>query len=219
MVEAYEIGIAFILEGDTEKVFYLSLLNYLCGKYGAKLEKYTNCSDPDIVYNIKKCEKTVLIKFKVVNTVSQMPSSSKWFHTQCYNKYTELDGWTVFLCYDTDNYKDDVSKFYEGDWIVLRNELAKIAKNVVDIAAAADIEDVLLEDIGGISTYLGSDTELTIPNGKKGKSKMKLLFRSMGNSYHSGERAKALIDKLDMQLLIDKDLVPLKEIEKVIFEL
>lgn len=32
MKERFEKGIAFILEGETEKVFYLSLLKHLCKK-------------------------------------------------------------------------------------------------------------------------------------------------------------------------------------------
>ena len=34
MSNKYEEGIAFILEGDTEKEFYLSLLEFLCKKHG-----------------------------------------------------------------------------------------------------------------------------------------------------------------------------------------
>ena len=33
MEDRFEKGIAFILEGDTEKVFYLALLKHLCEKY------------------------------------------------------------------------------------------------------------------------------------------------------------------------------------------
>lgn len=33
MADCFEKGIAFILEGDTEKVFYISLLKHLCEKY------------------------------------------------------------------------------------------------------------------------------------------------------------------------------------------
>ena len=33
MKYTFDKGIAFILEGATEKVFYLSLLNHLCKKY------------------------------------------------------------------------------------------------------------------------------------------------------------------------------------------
>ena len=40
MGECFEKGIAFVLEGDTEKVFYLALLNHLCKKYeGLSFEK------------------------------------------------------------------------------------------------------------------------------------------------------------------------------------
>ena len=39
-----------------------------------------------------------------------------------------------------------VSKFREGDWARLREEIEEGAENVFDLAAEADIEDVLMCD-------------------------------------------------------------------------
>ena len=144
MSNKYEEGIAFILEGDTEKEFYLSLLEFLCKKHGGILERQLDCGNsPDIIYSLRTPKRALMLKFNTVNTVTQMPHSNRWFITQCKEKHKDVGSWTVFLCYDLDNYKNDITKFYEGDWANLRTSLKKKAKAVHDIAAAADIEDII----------------------------------------------------------------------------
>ena len=218
MNEGFTKGIAFILEGDTEKEFYLSFLTFLCAKHGVTLEKQINCSNPDIIYKVNTTKEIFLIKFHVVNTITQMPQSARWFTTQCYDKNKSIPDWSVFLCYDTDDYKNDITKFNEGDWAILKNSLKKKANRVIDIAAAADIEDVMLTDLLGISNFLGGLDDLTIPTGRKGKSKMKKLYRRAGQTYHEGTRARPMIDSLNMQCIMDNSIVPLREIEKILFE-
>ena len=54
MADYFEKGIAFILEGDTEKVFYLSLLKHLCKKYNdVSLQKQTDPNSGEIFYILK----------------------------------------------------------------------------------------------------------------------------------------------------------------------
>lgn len=124
--------------------------------------------------------------------------------------------WWVFLCYDVDDYKEDISKFYEGDWATLRSSLNK-AKAVIDVAAAADIEDVMLCDLNSICNYLGCIVPESL-KGRKGKIKLKNLFRDNGQTYHEGKKARTVIESLDMNILIEANLVPLKEIERLLFE-
>lgn len=220
MSNKYEEGIAFILEGDTEKEFYLSLLDFLCKKHGGILERQLDCGNsPDIIYSLRTPKRSLLLKFNTVNTVTQMPHSNRWFITQCKEKHKDVGSWTVFLCYDLDNYKNDITKFYEGDWANLRTSLKKKAKAVHDIAAAADIEDIILSDIDGVSSFLGSSSTMELPTGSKGKAKLKKLFRQVGKTYHEGKRARALIDSLDMQKIIDTSSAPLAVIESILFEL
>ncbi len=217
MTDDFTKGIAFILEGDTEKEFYLSFLNFLCKKHCCSLQKEINCDTPDIVYWLNNKTDKIMIKFHVVNAITQIPHSAHWFVTQCCEKHKPLSDWTVFLCYDTDDYKNDISKFNEGDWSLLKTTLKKKVYNVVDIAAAADIEDVILTDMEGLSAYLGGIDDLTIPSGRKGKTKIKKIYRSVGKTYHEGARAREMINSLNMQLIMDKSLVPLTEIESAIF--
>lgn len=207
-------GVAFIVEGDTEKVFYLSLLDFLCRKHGCTLERHIVKDDPDIEYLITCGTERVLVKFTgfAEATTSQR---ANWFKSRCVNKYGKGHAWHVFLCYDTDNYLKDISRFYKGDWEVLRNKLRK-AESVTDVAASADIEDVMLQDLAGVCRYLKSSIPADLP-GRKGKVKMKKLFRDNGVTYHEGERARELIETLDMQAIIDSGIVPLSCIEQTIF--
>lgn len=64
--------------------------------------------------------------------------------------------WTVYLCYDTDSSNSNISKFYEGDWKILRQDLEKSkTTTIVDLAASADIEDIMLYDIESVLAFLG----------------------------------------------------------------
>ncbi|MBR5968917.1 MAG: hypothetical protein IK016_01075 [Lachnospiraceae bacterium] len=76
-----------MLEGDTEKVFYLSLLRFLAEKHGAKLERIVDPDTPDVVYCIKTGETTDLIKMHTVNAISQMPRAGNWVNTQCIRRF------------------------------------------------------------------------------------------------------------------------------------
>lgn len=216
MEKAFKKGFAFILEGETEKEFYYSYLEYLCRKHGAILSRIVDTSSPDINYELRTGDDVSLLKFNVVNTITQVPRTGRWFNAQCVGKYGSKVEWTVFLCYDKDDYKENISKFYEGDWAILRESLKK-AHQIVDVAAAADIEDVMLQDINGICKFIGCESAVTLKGGK-GKIKIKNLFKDHGRYYHEGKRAKDLINTLDMEVLIEGNIVPLKEIERILFK-
>jgi hypothetical protein len=203
---------AFILEGATEKVFYIELLQHICRKHGASLNGPT-ISDGETIYTITAQGRNAVVKLHAVNAISQVPKAGLWFQSQCLKRYPRSVKWHVFLCYDQDDYKPDVTRFFKGDWSALRAELKKA--NVIDMAACADIEDVLLQDCDGICHFLrcSPPTKLT---GGKGKVKMKNLFRSAGKVYHEGERARDLIEALDMQKIIDSGILPLEKLEKTI---
>ena len=220
MEDRFEKGIAFILEGDTEKVFYLALLKHLCEKYKeVTINKKTDSSSGEVFYTLGNSSHEVLIKFNVVGTISQITNSGNWFEKRCYNQHKSL-AWTVFLCYDTDNYLPNISKFYEDDWTELRKTISKRKScSIIDLAAQADIEDIMLVDSDGIFDFLGIPPS-PIPTGSKGKVKMKKIFRSKGpgSAYHEGERAESLINALDFEKIIAISPVPLNKIEAECFD-
>ena len=143
-MDNYTEGIAFILEGATEKVFYKAYLEYLSAldeKTSLIRNKLTD--DGEIIFCWQSGEKKILVKFYVVGTITQIAHSSKWFLNMC-SKKNKMP-WTVYLCYDTDSSNSNISKFYEGDWKILRQDLEKSkTTTIVDLAASADIEDMIL---------------------------------------------------------------------------
>lgn len=142
-------GVALILEGATEKVFYRSFIQWLAEKNkGCSFNKIDNLNVGESAFVWTSGKESVLIKFNVVGAVTQVIHSGKWFANTCAKKYKIP--WQVFLCYDTDSSDKDISKFYKDDWKILRDELKKAkARGIIDLAASADIEDVMLVDIRG----------------------------------------------------------------------
>lgn len=91
---------------------------------------------------------------------------------------------------------------------------------MLDVAAKAEIEDIFLLDLSGISKFLGLEKELAsteIPMANKGKRKLKMLFRQYQKTYHEGSRAKDLIEALDKQVIINQNVLPLNKIEEILF--
>lgn len=202
-------GLAFIVEGATEKVFYLEYLSQLCAAKGLDTQEDR--------YAITSADGERVIMMASVNSVSQMTNSATWFDRACVGENPEI-AWTVFLCYDTDEYNSDITKFHEGDWTMLRESISPTAQKVVDLAAEADIEDVMLCDAPGILSFLGLPAETEMPPDNKGKTKLKKLYRKAApnRAYHSGERAKSLISHLDMAKIRASAPIPLEEIDRAI---
>lgn len=216
---SYTHGIAFILEGDTEKVFYLTLLKHFCGKHpGYFLKKIFSQTTGEISYNLEDPATNILIKLYVVGTISQITNSGTWFENRCYSEQKSIN-WTVILCYDTDDYLAPISKFQEGDWKNLRKALSKSrVAEIIDMASNADIEDTMLLDLDSIFAFL-EISPCPIPSGSKGKWKMKRLFRQKGSgsAYHEGERAADLINALDFDKIIALSNLPLAAVERLCF--
>ena len=217
MEEVFDRGIAFVFEGTTEKVFYLSILEHMCQRHaGYHLEKAVADLPGETNYLICKNDISILVKTYTVGTITQIVNSRNWVINACCHRYRNLS-WCVFLCYDTDDYLAPVTKFYEGDWVELRHRLKEAnVKTVIDMAASADIEDLMLCDFQGVLAHLKIPA-CSLPSGKKGKTKMKKLFKIASRTYHEGDRAKPLIDVLDKDVVIFHALVPFNELEKYCF--
>lgn len=204
---SYTKGIAFIMEGSTEKVFYRSFMTWLANRQGCKFEKIDALDTGEVLFEWINGDETILIKINVVGAVTQLVHSGKWFSNTCAKRYRIP--WNVYLCYDTDSHDYDISKFYRDDWKLLREELKKSkAKKIVDLAARADIEDVMLIDLLGICRYLGIAPPEKLA-GRKGKAKMKALYRSCGKTYHEGEKSADMVEKINYEKIIRDGPIPL----------
>lgn len=147
----------------------------------------------------------------------QTHRSIRLFDRTCIGENPET-AWTVFLRYDTDEYDSDITKFLEGDWAMLRESISPAAQKVVDLAAEAGIEDVMLCDLPGVLSFLGLPPETEMPPGNKGKTELKKLYRKAApnKAHHSGERAKGLGSHLDMTEIRTSAPVPLGEIDRAV---
>lgn len=221
----FEHGFAFIMEADTEYQFYDALLHHFSRKHPeCTLEMAQDSINFEPYYIVKGQFGKRIVRMNSVGTITQLHNSYSWYNSVCL-AHSRSDFWTVFLCYDTDSYNSDVSKFYEDDWLEFRNKLKKRQKtNVLDLAARADMEDVFLIDLHGISVFMGLTEDLTahdVPSGRKGSSRMKQLFiaqRRLGKTdkcYHKGERARLLIDCLDFDKIIESNVLPLIHVEQI----
>ena len=226
MDQEFEQGFALIMEADTEYQFYQALFLH----YG---RKHPECSieclnDPvtfEPHYIVHGSFGKRIVRLNAVGTITQIHNSASWFSNRCLSGHPQAKNWTVFLCYDMDDYSSDVSKFYEGDWAQFRSQLSLLGvQTVIDLAASADIEDIFLLDLDGISRYMELSQPLTsadIPSGRKGAARLKRLFAAQRSkqatrkAYHKGERSRALIDCLDLDRIITQNLLPLFQLEQI----
>ena len=195
---------------------YLSLLG--CKQpIGTKQLLKKDMDTTEDSYLICSSDDKRVVMMTSVNSVSQMTNSATWFERSCIGDFPEIS-WTVFLCYDTDEYCSDITMFHEGDWARLRGSIASQARAVIDLAAEADIEDVILCDLPGVLSFLGPPPQTEVPPGNKGKTKLKKLHRmvAVNKTYLSGERAKELIACLDMLVIKRNAPIPLEEIDGAI---
>lgn len=203
--------VVFVCEGETELYFYETLLSHLSYRnlafeYCIRFDEQRN----EYVHQMISSENIVFAVMKVVGTITQVVHIAQWFSQ--YKKELPADKWTVFLCYDTDSYKSEIAKFYEGDWDSLRSKLKANNVQIIDLAASAMIEDILLLDPKGICSFLSVPYQ-SIPNAANGKVAMKKFFRAHAAVYHEGERAKSLIECLDMDKILRESDLPLEQVE------
>ena len=217
-MSSYVKGVAFICEGQTERVFYQSMLEYYLSMhkdYGMFKEQDGSTKDYQLV--LTNDRQSIVIKVYTVGTIiAHTQAAANWFKNNCRERYNQID-WTVFLCYDTESHERDVSQFQECDWKELRKSILRSKRtSIVDLAASADIEDMMLLDLNGVCAYLGIPI-CPMPPGRKGKAKMKRIFRENGSCYHEGERAKPLIDALDKGIIISRSTISLGLIDEICF--
>lgn len=173
----YDHGIALIVEGATERVFYAEFVENRARFRNVSVARVADGDGTN--FAVSRADGTrVLVKFNNVGTVTQMTNSAEWFLRSCAARHAGVD-WSVFLSYDTDAYNSNVTKFHQGDWARLRKNIERGAKTIVDLAAEADIEDIMLCDYAGILAFLGLPESTPMPSGRKGKVKMRKLHQAL----------------------------------------
>ena len=67
----------------------------------------------------------------------------------------------------------------------------------------------MLVDCLGVCNFL----QISVPEklaGRKGKAKMKALYRGVGRTYHEGDRASGMIESLDFQKIMEEGPIAMK---------
>lgn len=212
----YDIGVALIVEGGTEKVFYSEFIENRALAHGVSIARAVDGDGINYVAT-RHDGISVLIKLNNVGTVTQMTNSAEWFHRSCASRHFDIP-WTVFLGYDTDAYNSNITKFHEGDWERLRSDIEPKAVAIVDLAAEADIEDIMLCDYAGVLGFLGLPADTELPNGRKGKARMKKLHKmvALNKPYNEGDEARPLVRALDMGKILRTAPIPLDVLEETI---
>lgn len=102
----------------------------------------------------------------------------------------------------------------------MREEIEEGAENVFDLAAEADIEDVLMCDYAGVLAWLLLAPDTPVPSGRNGKNKLRRLFQLSGRrgAYHAGERSRGFVESLDMAQIEAQVPFDLGELRRRVFE-
>jgi hypothetical protein len=89
------------------------------------------------------------------------------------------------------------TKLHQGDWKRLRDDIDEAAESVTDLAASADIEDIMPRDLEDVLVFLNLPADTPLPSGRKGKVRMKRLFRMVAvNHPYMKRRRRDLSCKL-----------------------
>ena len=77
----------------------------------------------------------------------------------------------------------------------------------------------MLCDYDGVLAFLGLREDTQLPKGRKGKVRMKQLHRmvAINRPYHEGERARPLVQALDMGKIVKSAPIPLGTLEATLF--
>lgn len=106
-----------------------------------------------------------------------------------------------------------------GDWKRLRDDIDEAAESVTDLAASSDIEDIMLCDLEDVLVFLNLPADTPLPSGRKGKVRMKRLFRmvAVNHPYHEAEKVRPLIQALYMGKIAERAPLPLGRFESTLF--
>jgi hypothetical protein len=183
-----------VMEGDTEDIFYKSLI-----KYWSKLYGPPSC---------KLC-------FMNIRGVGRFGSKvpAKYKNEICV-KYPKTMH-NIFLAYDTDVF--ELQQKPPVDWLKIEEKLKSDgAHSVRHIRAEKTIEDWLLLDIEGICQNLRKKNVTKI-KGSSGLEKIQKLFKSANRIYQKGYNSNGLVNSLDIGKIVNKLKKELCELESLLY--
>ena len=85
-------GVAFIFEGQTEHIFYNSMLQYFVDKNeGFRIVKEIDKSTSDYMYIISNDNQSIVVRMYTVGTIiSHTSAAARWFKSNCLDSISLL---------------------------------------------------------------------------------------------------------------------------------
>lgn len=190
-------AVIFFVEGDTEEAFYKKLCETFkqCHCDGAKFAvRYVDIKNLNGIANFGR---------KVISTIE-------------HNRHSKYRSCTLYpiLCYDTDVF--ELGRKPPVDLDRVENQLNSIREvgGVYRLGAQRTIEDWLLLDVARIREFLRLPAGKT--NGMRcGLDEIRALFKQANKTYVKG-KAEALIDQLNMNLIIKKKSVVFADVIRLL---
>lgn len=186
-----------VTEGETDLEFYKKVLEKFKLKYNKSKFPFDNI---DFV-----CAKGIgNLQSKIINVIKR-----RLFNTQDYVDAKK----TIILCYDKDVFEYSQNPPIDREQLI--SEIKSLGEcNIIRIEANRMIEDFFLHDYDGIRKYLR--LKQTYKLKLTGYQGLKKMFKDAGKTYFKGEKAEGFIDRLDLDLIIDKIGEELKELKVVL---
>ena len=187
--------VLIFVEGDTDEVFFKTLIDYYASASSNKLLPYEVCN----LKGVTRYSSKLLAKLK-----------NEYLPTAKLGSYKIK---TVCCSYDTDVFE------VKQPQIVKWDDIGKSVKRMgidefIRVGVKSSIEDWILNDIHGICNFLRLKQVPSSLKGINGYQKLLDLYNKARKTYKKGYETKELINALDMSAIRNKRqdvLAPLEE--------
>lgn len=195
--------VLIFVEGDTDEVFFKSLIDYYVSVSSSKLLPYDVCN----LKGVTRYSSKLLAKLK-----------NEYLPTAQTGGYRIK---TVCCSYDTDVF--EVRQPQIVKWDAIGKSVKRMGiDEFIRIGVKSSIEDWILDDLQGVCSFLRlKQVPPTLSKGMNGYQKLQELYKKARRTYKKGYETKELINALDKSVIrnIRQDvLAPLEEALGVVIQ-
>ena len=189
--------VIIFVEGDTDEVFFKTLLEYYRCISQTEILQYDICN----LRGVTRYTSKLLAKLK--NEI--LPEA----------KSKNVSIQTVCCSYDTDVF--EVRNPLMVNWEAIRKNIKRMGvENFIRIGVSSSIEEWILDDMEGICSYLKLKQLPKSLKGADGNAKLCDLYSKAKRIYSKGYATREMIKTLDFAKIRSKRLVVLKELEEIL---
>lgn len=192
-----QLQVMVFVEGDTDEVFFKSLLDYYRSVSQTELLPCRICN----LRGVTRYSSKLLAKLK--NEI--LPDAQK--------KGLKIQA--ICCSYDTDVF--EVRNPLIVDWGALQKTVRRMGiEQFIRLGIKSSIEDWILCDIEGVCRFLGVSAVPKMLKGNDGNEKLNDLFNKARKTYQKGYQTKELMAMLDMGAIRNKNADTLAALEAAI---